>query len=247
MHARRFSLALATVLVGLSAATPALAETQHAYTITADKDAGVCKVNPAQEDSPIVEFWARLQADAAAQRLGELEAQVPGIKPAIEAYDHQQPGAKSPGELQEMLTRAGAAEGFGMLAPHRSAAADGVPGAETQPAELTYTAEEAQAAADKIAQDPTRTAQDSLAAQAASGLRIATIEQELFTQRSDEFAQLQQQLRKDLTGCAKELKGTPVGWYALGAVVALGVLVLIVVAVSNARKGNRHGRRQAAR
>lgn len=235
----KLSPALALSIV-VSFAIPAAAATQHVYTITADKEAGVCRVNPRQEDSGIVQFWDNLQADAAKQRLEELEAQVPGIKPAIEAYDTQQPSAQSPGELQEMLTQAGAAEGVGMLAPHREAAADGVPGADNEPPELTYTVEQAESAAKTIADNPTGAAEESLKAQSASGLRIAKIQEDLFAQRKGEFESLQKQLRKDLQDCAKQLKGRPLGLYLTGGVVLLGVLVLGLVAVMNSRKRNRH-------
>ncbi|WKD59764.1 hypothetical protein [Corynebacterium caspium] len=224
----------ATLLLAAGSVATATAVPQQTPLVYTDTQAERCSVN----NEVITNFWQSLAASAVEVRLRELETVDPGITAAIKAYEQGGPEvAAQAGELQLRLVAAGAAEGLGMLTSKQDSTMDF---GESVTPQAAYTREEAINAAERMSADPIELAHKGLAAQAASGVRVYELQQELFADQAAEYVDLQTRLHDGLLDCAAELKKPPYGWIAMGGIGVLGLLILAVVAWRNSRRPGRH-------
>lgn len=233
--------ALATLTgAALLSLSPAAMAAADSGPVSADTTAEKCTV----DTQATTRFWQDLAREAVDMRLQELNHEDPGLGDAIAAYDAGAPGTDDQaGDLQLRLVANGNAEGLGMFTLQRNATAPaGDPGLAL-PTTATYTREEALATAEKMQADPLELARQGLDAQAASGARLYQLQRQLFENHTQEYVAIQDAVRQGLLDCAGELKKPPYGWWAMGGIVALGLVILAVVAWRNSRRPSRHADR----
>ena len=238
----RYSGIAATVMCALALCGP-MTPAATAYTVTADTDRMVCRIDPEEPGSDVVQFWTSLEDDARNQRLNELDEADPGLRDAIEAYDSDAtgPDTPSPTDLQRRIGEAGGTEGLGMLTTLTAEDAGVVSESANQKTE--YTEQEAREAAAAIGTDPGAKVAKALWEQAAVGPRLDTIKAELFMSRTATYNRTQEHLRESLVNCADELNSAeplPSWIWILGGAVVAALLAVVATAIRNSRKPNKH-------
>lgn len=236
MDRRRCSLAA----LGAAATLLVFSPVAQAFEVTADTEAMLCRIDPADQNSETRVFWEQLETDAQNARLAELDEIDPGIAEAIRDYSPED----SAGELQQRLTDTGAEEGLGTLITVTAEDA-GAQGLDTPEFQTEYTEQEAREAAENIGEDPATPASAALSGQASAeaGTRLDEIRSGLFDERAAEYNRAQVQLQDNLHACAEELndaRGIPTWVWLIGAAVALLIIINMARAWLNSRTTSRH-------
>lgn len=215
-------------------ATPA-----WSFTLTPDATTMTCSYDPNDPDSEVTRFFGKLNRDAQAARLAELDAADPGLAARILDYQAAIARGEFPEDapdIQAAIAAAGGNEKLGQLL-----VMDQDPNAPGSPKDQwpKYTAEQARAAAEAITDDPSAEVAQALDSAAATGTGFDAAKARLFHERAGEYNATQQDLKASLTACADELDALaprPLWHFVLGALAVLLVAVLLLKAAVNRTK-----------
>ncbi|WP_281706864.1 hypothetical protein [Corynebacterium argentoratense] len=227
----------------------AVAEGDDAVVVT-DHQADQCVVQASDQSSPLTKFWSTLESDAKQKRLDQLDEADPGLGTAIRNFTMNGPAGEDFAELQRRMDAVGAKEGIGQLidVTAEDAGVDSSPlsdqlGGGTDKTQR-YSREEALSAAAGIGDNPAEDIAKALDSQAASGTELDKLRAQLFHDRAGDFNSLEHDIAEGLQRCAKELDPpSPVVTalkFVIPGLIGVGIIAMIVRAVSNSRKPSRH-------
>lgn len=209
------------------------------FTLTPDATTMTCSYDPNDPDSEVTRFFGKLNRDAQAARLAELDAADPGLAARILDYQAAIARGEFPEDapdIQAAIAAAGGNEKLGQLL-----VMDQDPNTPGTPKDQwpKYTAEQARAAAEAITDDPSAEVAQALDSAAATGTGFDAAKARLFHERAGEYNATQQDLKASLTACADELDALaprPLWHFVLGTLAVLFVAVLLLKATVSRTK-----------